>query len=197
MSERPTPETDAAILASNGQWSFVLRETCERMERERDEARACEIAAIVERERWKMQAEEKWAMRRELEEILGVQDGAPCDEQFAKGLEALRQLKSERDEARAQYQTTHILANSLAKTQVELKAERDEAREALVWCAEWLDTLSDHLHGKDMAREMLEDLCKTRRDNPAMDEVFASIGWTREAEANFFKARLIPEEGEE
>lgn len=42
-----------------------------------------------------------------------------------------RKLERERDEARAQYQTTHILANSLAKTQVELKAERDEAREQL------------------------------------------------------------------
>ena len=34
-----TPETDAAVIASNGQWSFVLKETCQRLERERDEAR--------------------------------------------------------------------------------------------------------------------------------------------------------------
>jgi hypothetical protein len=40
MSDRPTPETAAAVIASNGQWSFVLRETCERLERERDEARS-------------------------------------------------------------------------------------------------------------------------------------------------------------
>lgn len=33
-----TPETDAAVKASNGQWSFVLKETCRRLERERDEA---------------------------------------------------------------------------------------------------------------------------------------------------------------
>ena len=41
MSERPTPETDAAVKAeaSNGQWSYVLRDTCARLERERDEAR--------------------------------------------------------------------------------------------------------------------------------------------------------------
>ena len=74
--------------------------------------------------------------------------------------------------------------------------ELRKADEALVWCAEWLDTLADHLHGKDMAREMLEDLSKTRRDNDALDEVFDRVGWTREAESNFFKARLIPE-GEE
>jgi hypothetical protein len=39
MNNRPTPETDAAIKESEGQWSFVLKETCKRLERERDEAR--------------------------------------------------------------------------------------------------------------------------------------------------------------
>jgi len=39
MNARPTPETDAAVKASDGQWSFVLKETCQRLERERDEAR--------------------------------------------------------------------------------------------------------------------------------------------------------------
>jgi len=34
-----TPETQKAVLESNGQWSFVLKECCERLERERDEAR--------------------------------------------------------------------------------------------------------------------------------------------------------------
>ena len=34
-----TPETDAAVIAAGGDWSFVLRETCRRLERERDEAR--------------------------------------------------------------------------------------------------------------------------------------------------------------
>ena len=45
--------------------------------------------------------------------------------------EVIGEIERERDEARAQYQTTHLLAEALAKTQVELKAERDEAREAL------------------------------------------------------------------
>jgi hypothetical protein len=62
------------------------------LEQERNEA-------IQERERWKMQAEQKWGMRRELEELLGVKD-TQCDEQFAKGLAALRDLIQERDEAR-------------------------------------------------------------------------------------------------
>jgi hypothetical protein len=34
-----TPETDAAVIASGSDWSPVLRETCRRLERERDEAR--------------------------------------------------------------------------------------------------------------------------------------------------------------
>ena len=33
-----TPETDAAVIASNGQWSFVLKETSQRLERERNKA---------------------------------------------------------------------------------------------------------------------------------------------------------------
>lgn len=39
MTTSDTPETDAAVIASGGDWSPVLRETCRRLERERDEAR--------------------------------------------------------------------------------------------------------------------------------------------------------------
>lgn len=51
MNERPTPETDAAVVASNGQWSFVLKATCERLERERDEAleEKAEVASLREK----------------------------------------------------------------------------------------------------------------------------------------------------
>lgn len=51
-----TPETQAAILASDGQWSTVLKETCERLERERDQWKAdcleqCQLLAqSVDRE---------------------------------------------------------------------------------------------------------------------------------------------------
>jgi hypothetical protein len=31
-----TPETDAAVVAAGGDWSPVLRETCRRLERERN-----------------------------------------------------------------------------------------------------------------------------------------------------------------
>lgn len=64
-----------------------------------------------------------------------------------------------------------------------------ELQTALVWCASWLDTLSDHLQGRGLAWEMLVELSRKRRENPALDEAFASIWWTRDAEANFFKMR--------
>ena len=42
--------------------------------------------------------------------------------------EQARILAAERDEARAQYQTTHLLAEALARTQVEIKAELEAVR---------------------------------------------------------------------
>ena len=74
------------------QQSGIYEALLEKAERERNEA-------IQERERWKMQAEQKWGMRRELEELLGVKDTESA-EQFAKGLASLRDLIKERDEAR-------------------------------------------------------------------------------------------------
>jgi hypothetical protein len=46
-----TPETEAAVIASNGQWSFLLKATCERLERERNKAREQikELIYIAER----------------------------------------------------------------------------------------------------------------------------------------------------
>ena len=37
MTTSDTPETDKATIASGGDWSPVLRETCRRLERERDQ----------------------------------------------------------------------------------------------------------------------------------------------------------------
>ena len=39
MSGRPTPETDAAIVAAGGDWSYYLGKCSRKLERERDEAR--------------------------------------------------------------------------------------------------------------------------------------------------------------
>lgn len=42
--------------------------------------------------------------------------------------EQARILVAERNQARAQYQTTHLLAEALARTQVEMKAELEAVR---------------------------------------------------------------------
>lgn len=105
-----TPETQEAVERWR-QGKINIFDEMARLERERDEAREAFViatsncagaqqnlrAAILERERWKMQAEQKWAMRRELEELLGVESAPACDEQFAKGINALRDLIQERD----------------------------------------------------------------------------------------------------
>ena len=39
MITSDTPETEAAVIASGGDWSPVLRAVAQRLERERDEAR--------------------------------------------------------------------------------------------------------------------------------------------------------------
>ena len=41
-----TPETDAAVIASDGQWSYILRECSQNLERERDDARSYLKTAI-------------------------------------------------------------------------------------------------------------------------------------------------------
>lgn len=74
------------------------------------------------------------------------------------------------------------------------KPTYEDTQEALAWCASWLDTLSDHLHGRGLAWEMLSELSRKRRENPALDEAFDRVGWNYEAESNFFKARLEEEE---
>lgn len=60
-----------------------------------------------------------------------------------------RKLERERDEARAQYETIHLLAEALAKTQVELKAERDEARAD---ADEWQNKYAEVFVERDEAR---------------------------------------------
>jgi hypothetical protein len=59
----------------------------------------CRIA-LSERDSWRMRAEQKYSMRRELEELLGVDSNSASDEQFQKGLDSLKNIIRERDEAR-------------------------------------------------------------------------------------------------
>jgi hypothetical protein len=54
-----------------------------------------------------------------------------------------------------------------------------EARAALYWCVQWLDTLTDAMHSKGMAAEFLEDLRRERLTNESLDAVWDLVGWTR------------------
>jgi hypothetical protein len=85
-----------------------------------------------------MRAEQKYSMRRELEELLGVDSNSASDEQFMKGLDSLKKIIRERDEARrslehiTEYGTEEInVAVDLRQRLATALVERDEAREAL------------------------------------------------------------------
>jgi hypothetical protein len=94
-----TPETDAALYPMN-QVDIVWPEFARKLERERDDyIWRCRVA-LGERDSWRMRAEQKYSMRRELEELLGVDSNSASDEQFMKGLDSLKKIIRERDEAR-------------------------------------------------------------------------------------------------
>jgi len=124
--------------------SGIYEALLEKAERERDEARKSELSAISERERWRMQAEEKWAMRRELEELLGVKD-TEHEEQFAKGVAALRDLVKERDEAQKESEEQARLLGMGGEREARLITERDHYKQAIEHISttidDWLNSL--------------------------------------------------------
>ena len=102
-----TPETDAAAdwylaaaYSTDPEDRTVPLAVSRKLERERDDYMERFRIAISERDSWRMRAEQKYAMRRELEELLGVDSNSASDEQFMKGLDSLKKIIRERDEAR-------------------------------------------------------------------------------------------------
>lgn len=63
-----------------------------------DERRDKVLSLIMERDRWQMEAEKKFSLRREIEEILGVTNEPCSDGQFERGIEAARKMRERRDE---------------------------------------------------------------------------------------------------
>ena len=107
-----TPETDAAqhegLLRTNPiPMQVVTANFARRLERERDDYMQRFRIALSERDSWKMRADQKYAMRRELEELLGVDRNDASDEQFQKGLDAIKNIIGERDEAQATLTDIH------------------------------------------------------------------------------------------
>lgn len=108
-----TPETDAAVKASNGQWSFVLKETCQRLERERNEWAALCGQYKAERD----EARAKYAT------------------EATEHMLAVNKLCNERDEAR---EDARLLAERLTRLELDsslalakLERERNELKKAL------------------------------------------------------------------
>jgi hypothetical protein len=121
-----TPETQEAIERWR-QGKINIFEEMARLERERDDYMGrCRIA-LSERDSWKMRADQKYAMRRELEELLGVDRNDASDEQFQKGLDSLKNIIGERDEAK---QVLQEIANASHFDNIGNFA-RNKAREAL------------------------------------------------------------------
>lgn len=98
-----TPETDKNTWSDSSEgilYKVVTSDFARKLERERDDYMERCRTALSERDSWRMRAEQKYAMRRELEELLGVDQKDASDEQFQKGLDAIKNMIRERDEAR-------------------------------------------------------------------------------------------------
>jgi hypothetical protein len=111
-----TPETDKATTASGGDWCPVLRETCRRLERERDN-------------------EMKWHHRTHQElvetqcKLMDItQERDEAREAFKISYNERVQIELERDEAMAKYNTL-VMENMLEVNK--LCKERDDALEEL------------------------------------------------------------------
>jgi hypothetical protein len=167
-----TPETDAQLTTFGSvsklgkhftnKKGTVSAEFARKLERERDESRNRAIAVILERDRWKMLAEEKVAMRRELEELLGVAEGPTCDEQFFKGLYALRQLIRERDEAHAECLEQARLLSMGGEREARLTTERNEARhlaDSAMWEADCCRSALNKIASMDTSQDASPQQC--------------------------------------
>ncbi len=82
---------------------------------------------IVERDRYKARAEEKRALRVELEEALGIESLPPtaADESLRRGLEVIGALRAERDQERTMRQTMETRHGEVVAGLAALRAQRD------------------------------------------------------------------------
>jgi hypothetical protein len=124
MSERPTPETDSFFFRIDIDWDMEV-EFARKLERERDDYMERCRTALSERDSWRMRAEQKYAMRRELEELLGVDQKDASDEQFQKGLDAIKNIIGERDEAREEVkELIYIAERGIALAEIDFENDK-------------------------------------------------------------------------
>jgi hypothetical protein len=131
MKDTPTPRTDAAVKASDGQWSFVLRDECQQLERELTEMEEqCESWANQSMS-WKLKAD---VLSRQLEELkewqtLAMWGGTPMHvHEFIKGQQA--RIRAAQD-AEEQLELWQKLALSAAKLRKKAEEQRDRLAVAM------------------------------------------------------------------
>jgi hypothetical protein len=74
----------------------------ERLKSEAKERDAKILQLILERERYKTQADQRYGLRKELEDLLGFKDGETYDHhKFAECVERIKGMKGELEEARS------------------------------------------------------------------------------------------------
>lgn len=133
-----TPETDKAIYDSDGQWSMVLRDTCRRLERERDEALERERVAITsfdeERQRAIREAERVLEAHRERDQVIRERDEDLKENARLRmeldgtcNVEGLRQVRAERDDMKAQLATLSEIHAKETLRMSDMLDSRDEA----------------------------------------------------------------------
>ena len=119
-----TPETDAAVMAAGGDWSFPLRECSRRLERQRDEAQEKYDNLATEH----MLAVNKICNERdEAREAFVI-----ATDQMVIAQGKVREANNERDEAFQLLASEKTTRNHIIKRSVEVERERDKARAALM-----------------------------------------------------------------
>jgi hypothetical protein len=131
MSDTPNLMTHERIMTGE---EYVSYSDYLKLQRERDDYMERCRTALSERDSWRLRAEQKYAMRRELEELLGVDQKDASDEQFQKGLDSLKNIIGERNEAIQRRMETILQCELLEK-------ELDKAREEVNHYRDKLDLL--------------------------------------------------------
>lgn len=108
---------------------------------ERDEAkkdiedvRVRHNQTILEKDRWRNLAEQKMALRRELESLLNIDSKKPSDEQFNLGINNLKSIINERNDAREELKKlegAYEDATNYYARMIELREELDQVKEEL------------------------------------------------------------------
>jgi hypothetical protein len=128
----------------------------------------------------------------------------PCPQEIGEAVDAacdeIERLERERDEARdavlrlrKQRAIARNFGDQMERERDELRAdqinhenlamrymdESDEARAALLWAVEWLDTITGRFPEDGSVNEMFAELAKDRLTNKALDATWNEVGWTQ------------------